>query len=95
MSKYSYLRFFNGVENELNLNYDSTNEKWSGVVYLPEVSVGLYETLNLFILEELVDANGQIVYGRPVSADSNGSNFKFSWKDDRYISKIFLYMVQV
>ena len=52
MSKYSYLRFFNGVENELNLDYDTANEKWNGVVYLPEVSVGLYETFNLFILEE-------------------------------------------
>ena len=75
MAKYSYLRFFNGVENELNLDYDATNEKWNGVVYLPEVSVGLYETFNLFILEELVDSNGHIVYGRPISANSSGSNF--------------------
>lgn len=55
MSKYSHLRFFNGVENELNLDYDSVNEKWNGTVYLNEVSTGLYETFNLFILEELVD----------------------------------------
>lgn len=96
MSKYSYLRFFNGVENELNLDYDTTNEKWSGVVYLPEVSVGLYETFNLFILEELVDPTGYVVYGRPVSADSNGSNFKFSWKDDKYASQdIFIYGTQL
>ncbi len=96
MSKYSYLRFFNGVENELNLDYDTTNERWSGVVYLPEVSVGLYETFNLFILEELVDPTGYVVYGRPVSADSNGSNFKFSWKADRYASEdIFIYGTQL
>lgn len=96
MSKYSYLRFFNGVENELNLDYDTTNEKWSGVVYLPEVSVGLYETFNLFILEELVDPTGYVVYGRPVSADSNGSNFKFGWKDDKYASQdIFIYGTQL
>lgn len=96
MSKYSYLRFFNGVENELNLDYDVTAEKWSGVAYLPEVSTGLYETFNLFILEELVDVNGQIVYGRPISADSNGSNFTFSWKADRYASEdIFIYGTQL
>ena len=52
MSRYSGLRFFNGVENELNLTYDSTNEKWSGTVFLPEVSTGLYETFNLFIIEQ-------------------------------------------
>ncbi len=96
MAKYSYLRFFNGVENELNLDYDATNEKWNGVVYLPEVSVGLYETFNLFILEELVDSNGHIVYGRPISANSSGSNFTFSWKADRYSSKdVFIYGTQL
>jgi len=96
MGKYSHLRFFNGVENELNLNYDSTNEKWRGTVYLPEVSVGLYETFNLFILEELVDPTGYVVYGRPVSVDSSGSNFKFSWKDDIYASQdIFIYGTQL
>ena len=51
MATYSKLRFFNGFENELNLTYNSNSEKWEGVVYLPEVSVGLYETFNLFILE--------------------------------------------
>lgn len=96
MAKYSYLRFFNGVENELNLDYDATNEKWNGVVYLPEVSVGLYETFNLFILEELVDSNGHIVYGRPISANSSGSNFTFSWKADRYSSEdVFIYGTQL
>ncbi len=92
MSKYSYLRFFNGVENELNLDYNSTSEKWTGVVYLPEVSVGLYETFNLFMLEELVDSTGRMVYGRPISENSSGSNFKFTWKDDRYSSQdVFIY----
>ena len=92
MAKYSYLRFFNGFENELNLTYDYDSEKWSGAVYLPEVSTGLYETFNLFILEELVDSNGNIVYGSPVSSNSAGSNFNFSWQNDRMSSKdIFIY----
>jgi hypothetical protein len=92
MAKYSHLRFFNGFENELNLTYDYANEVWNGVVYLPEVSCGLYETFNLFILEELVDSNGQLVYGSPVSINNGGSNFKFSWKEDRASSTdIFMY----
>ena len=88
MARYSKLRFFNGVENELNLNYNSTDERWSGRVFLPEVSVGLYESFNLFIIEELVDANGNIVYGTPISSNSNGSDFKFEWVDSRYISNV-------
>ena len=93
---YEYLRFFNGFENELNLEWNADICKWEGVVYLPEVSVGLYETFNLFILEEQVDANGSTIYGRPISADSGGSNFKFSWKEDRYASQdIFLYGTQL
>ena len=50
--KYSNLRFFNGVEHELNLEYDSTAERWSGTIHLPEVSSGLYESFSLLILEE-------------------------------------------
>lgn len=96
MSKYSGLRFFNGVENELNLKYDGTSEKWSGTVYLPEVSTGLYETFNLFIVEELVDSNGLPVYGTPISSDSGGSNFKFTWNDDVYSSQdLFIYSTKL
>ena len=96
MATYSKLRFFNGFENELNLTYNSNSEKWEGVVYLPEVSVGLYETFNLFILEELVDANGGVVYGSPISNDPNGSNFTFNWKENRESSRdIFLYSTKL
>ena len=96
MSRYSGLRFFNGVENELNLKYDSTNEKWSGTAFLPEVSTGLYETFNLFIIEEFIGSNGSIVYGSPISSNAAGSNFKFEWVDTRYISKdIFFYGTQL
>ena len=47
MSKYSNLKFFDSNSDELNLKYDTTALSWSGVVYIPEVSVGLYETLTI------------------------------------------------
>ena len=46
------LRFFNGTKSELQLVQDADNI-WTGKVYLPEVSASLYETVNLFILEDL------------------------------------------
>ena len=93
MSKYSGLRFFNGTENELNLSYSSTQEKWTGRVHLPEVSTGLYESFNLFIIEEFMDSvSGLNVYGTPISHASGGTSFKFEWVDTKYISKdIFFY----
>jgi hypothetical protein len=93
--KYSHLKFFNGVENELNLSYDETTEKWSGVVHIPEVSAGLYESINLFILEKFNnDGLGYHVFGKPSTENTSLStyDFTFEWVDDRWASgDIFLY----
>ena len=51
---YKNLRFFDSESNDLNLLYNSTTNIWEGVCYLPNVSVGLYETLTLYILEEVI-----------------------------------------
>jgi len=42
MAEYPYLRFFNGVENELNLKEDLVSGVLKGSIFLPEVSTGLY-----------------------------------------------------
>ena len=93
--RYSNLKFFNGVENELNLSYDEVTQKWSGSVHIPEVSSGLYESVNLFILEEFMDNDlGYKVYGKPTTENSSLSeyNFTFEWVDDRWASgDIFLF----
>ena len=93
--RYSNLKFFNGVENELNLTYDEVTQKWSGSVHIPEVSSGLYESVNLFILEEFMDSDlGYKVYGKPTTENSSLSeyNFTFEWVDDRWASgDIFLF----
>ena len=46
---YENLRFFKGLEYDLNFEKDILGI-YQGSIYLPEVSEGLYETINLFIL---------------------------------------------
>lgn len=72
------LRFFNGTISELQLVQDEDNV-WTGTVYLPEVSASLYETVNLFILEECIQ-NNDLVINKPLSPDDIINTFKFSWE---------------
>jgi hypothetical protein len=93
MSKYSNLRFFNGTSGELNFNYDNNLELWDGIIFAPRVSVGLYETINLFILEEVYKDLGGFEYITPI-AEGNSSRFKFEIEDNEdYRGDIFLYGV--
>ena len=82
MEGYKHLKFFKGTENELNLDYDEFNEYWVGTIHLPEVSVGLYETLNIFILEEVQDSTGYTLYSTPISTEAypSGSKYRVEWE---------------
>ena len=92
MTNYPYLRFFNGVENELNLVLDDDTGIFHGTVHLPEVSTGLYESFNLFLVEEQKKLNGLPSWGTPISSNTGGTRFKFEWADNVYSSKdIFFY----
>ena len=77
MTKYQNLRFFNGTSGELDFSYDSTLELWTGSIYLPKVSVGLYETANLFVFEEVVTSSGVLEYVRPISENATDNLFLF------------------
>ena len=72
------LRFFNGTTNELQL--EQVDGIWEGSVYLPVVSTQLFETVNLFILEEAVDASGDSIINTPVSPDGTITTFDFKWE---------------
>ena len=74
MSKYSNLKFFDSNSDELNLKYDATTQSWSGVVYLPEVSVGLYETLTMYMLEVVKGQYGDEKYVKPITPAASGVN---------------------
>jgi len=55
-NNWQHLNFFDKNGKYYNFDYDSSEDKWTGTVYLPEVSIGLFEVGQLFILQEFVDA---------------------------------------
>jgi hypothetical protein len=96
MGKYSNLRFFNGTSGELGFRYDETTEMWDGIIYVPKVSVGLYETVNLFVLEEVRKDLGGFEYIKPISENSNANKFLFEVEDNiDYVGDVFLYSVSL
>ncbi len=52
---YSWLRFFNKEGEDLNFTYDAVKDKWTGSVYLNQVSTGLIEYEPVYVLEEIYD----------------------------------------
>ena len=88
------LRFFNGTKSEIQLQ--QVDGIWEGTVHLPEVSAGLYETVNLFILEDCVH-NGMDVINTPVSYSNTSSKFDFKWENLRrdQSSDVIMYGMRV
>lgn len=74
------LRFFRGTEHDLNLVQDSDGV-YRGTVHMDPVSSGLYETVNLFILEE-VEKDNQVWLNYPTSNSPFGSTLNFKWLND-------------
>jgi len=89
---YKNLRFFDSESNDLNLLYNSTTDIWEGVCYLPSVSVGLYETLTIYMLEEVVGPLGNTKFVTPISETLDPSSYKFKFFSGYdYSEDIFLY----
>ena len=76
---YSNLRFFRGLEYDLNFEKNIL-DVYQGTVHLPEVSAGLYETVNLFILEECI-FNGDPAINFPLAETANPTQFVFEWNE--------------
>jgi hypothetical protein len=77
---YNNLRFFKGLDYDLNITLDSQGI-WKSTVYLPEVSVGLYESMNIFILEECI-FNGDVIVNFPTAETNNATTFIFEWNEE-------------
>jgi hypothetical protein len=75
---WSNLRFFNGLKHELQL--EQVDGIWEGKVYMPLVSAQLYETVNLFILENCKDGDGNAFVNTPIAPNSDINSFEFSWE---------------
>jgi len=89
---YNKLRFFDSESNDLNLLYNSDTNIWEGVCYLPAVSTGLYETLTIYILEEVQGQLGNTKYTTPISENALPTSFKFKFFSGYEFSEdIFMY----
>lgn len=68
MNRWSHIYFFDKNGKYYNFDYDQTNDIWTGNIYLPEVSTGLFEVGQLFILQEFIDASTNLKkFGYPHS----------------------------
>ena len=73
MNLWQHLHFFDKHGKYYNFDYDETNDKWVGDIYLPLVSTGLFEVGQIFILEEFIDTNtGTKVFGFPHDIEPSG-----------------------
>jgi hypothetical protein len=86
---FAFLGFFNKEGSDLNFNFDNITGMWSGNINLPEISVGLYETASVVILEEFITTSGISKWGLPHYSDPNmvisgsgGPTWVAYWEDE-------------
>ena len=100
MGNWKHLNFFDKQGKYLNFDYNETDDRWSGTMYLPEVSIGLFEVGQLFILEEFVNKNTNLKefgfpHGIEVATGTTGSTGGIcSWETEWQTSdptEIFLF----
>ena len=56
MAKWEHLFFFDKNGKNYNMNYDKSADKWTGDIFLPQVSIDLFEVGQLFILQKMIDS---------------------------------------
>jgi hypothetical protein len=54
MNRWKHIYFFDKNGKYYNFDYDEVNDIWSGDIFLPEVSTGLFEVGQMFILQEFI-----------------------------------------
>lgn len=82
------LYFFDKNGKSYNFDYDNDQDMWTGDIYIPQVSVGLFEVAQIFILEKIIDSSvpspNVFKYGFPhdteISTDGDGG-WDIEWKD--------------
>ena len=92
---WEHLYFFDKNGKNYNMAYDSSADKWTGDIFLPQVSIDLFEVGQLFILQKLIDkASGTFMFGYPhgYAQQSTGDNcdWTISWETEQP-DKIFLF----
>ena len=65
MANWQHLYFFDKEGDNYNMNYDSTTDMWTGDIFLPQVSIDLFEVGQLFILQKMIDSTNTSVPSNP------------------------------
>lgn len=90
---FNNLEYFKGTQYNLNLEL-GTDNIWRGAVYFDQVSTGLYESVNIFLLEKVFYKDGTYL-NKPIS-EQGITKFKAQWHDVKYSSQdIFLFDAKV
>jgi len=72
MNRWKHIYFFDKNGKYYNFDYDEVNDIWSGNIYLPEVSTGLFEVGQMFILEEFIQQSTNTKkFGYPHSLEAS------------------------
>ena len=72
------------------MKYDSTTDMWSGDIFLPQVSIDLFEVGQLFILQKMFNKTTQALeYGYPHTT-TNNCDWDAEWETETP-DKIFLF----
>lgn len=73
MQIWKYLQFFDKNGKNYNFDYDPTLDKWTGQIFLPQVSVGLFEVGQLFILQQFINSNNAKLWGFPHDSEQSST----------------------
>ena len=83
MQIWKYLQFFDKNGKNYNFDYDPTLDKWTGEIFLPQVSAGLFEVGQIFILQQFININTDAKqWGFPHSESSESLGWEVEWLED-------------
>ena len=78
-SRYQNLLFFD--KNGKSIDFKFENEIWKGKIYVPKFPVNLYETVTLYISEQFLDSDTNVVYSYPhLASPATNNNVKCNLK---------------
>ena len=95
------LEFFDKDGYNLNLNWNASLKIWEGNIFLPRVSVGLYENTSIYVVEYVGDdrSDSEIydsdytddVYSYPTD-ETEGGNIVFQWDlANTFVDEFFMF----
>lgn len=88
MNSYEFLEFYNKRGENLNLVRDESTGIWEGTIHVDSVSVGLFESETITIIEKFKTSGGMIEYGKPhypnpTFLPTGGPQWVAYWEDDK------------